>query len=138
MFFRARIELDQRPWIFALHNPCFMLGPLPEGVRTSKMAFPRGFEPLLPPVKGRLPVTPPPPLPLSSDPPRPALWRAHDAVQSARFRADADAVSHALEFRRQPLERCSAFELGLTVAAAHAQVGTVFLSLTADAAVRGV
>src|SRR5262249_12339211 len=35
---------------------------------------------------------------------RPAVLRAHDAVQPARLVANAHTVAHALEFRREPLE----------------------------------
>src|SRR5258708_19986219 len=54
---------------------------------------------------------------------RPARSGPHDAVQAARFRADAHAVAHALELGREPLELRSLLQLRRPVPAAHARRG---------------
>src|SRR5260221_12456709 len=62
---------------------------------------------------------------------RPARGRAHDAVQAARLRPDANAVAHALELGREALELRALLDFRRTVTAARARRGYGLLDVHA-------
>src|SRR5260221_14224910 len=62
---------------------------------------------------------------------RPARGRAHDAVQAARLRPDANAVAHALELGREALELRALLDFRRTVTAARARSGYGLLDVHA-------